>query len=382
MSESDNLGTSVWLRGPLWDGFWLLSGLWLFPLVLALGVIPNGVAAFLLLATALLWLAHRFGTMYSAFCCPAYRELVWEQRQRFIFAPLAIFALTFVFSYLPDDLLSPLAKLQVLGSIFFVINSYHFGVQHYGVLTIYRIRAGQSATEHFKETERRICLTLGGGLIAVGQLCHGAEVVQESLFAGLIPLDFVARMNEILRLCVPLLVGVLIFKLIRHELGQEVRSTPKVAYILGLGLQSVCAFFLEPFSFLVLWAVQHWLVSVGLAAHMAQNDKTPLEKFEGSLWYRVWAQINRRFWLSTLLLAMLSVILTPLLRVPINYLRGLEIPAISAWLIPYLEFQGILQFLIALNFASVYAHFVYDRAVFRFSNASVRKVSGPLLFSK
>jgi hypothetical protein len=28
--------SSAWVRGPLWDGFWMLSALWLAPIVLLL----------------------------------------------------------------------------------------------------------------------------------------------------------------------------------------------------------------------------------------------------------------------------------------------------------------------------------------------------------
>jgi hypothetical protein len=38
--------------------------------------------------------------------------------------------------------------------------------------------------------------------------------------------------------------------------------------------------------------------------------------------------------------------------------------------------------LIGLNFGSVFCHFLYDRAVFRFSHPATRAASGKLLFFK
>jgi len=320
--------------------------------------------------------------MYSAFCCPAYRELVREQHFRFVVAPCLIFLLTFIFIYLPDLWISPVAKLLILGSIFFIVNSYHFAVQHYGVLSIYRIRAGQSTTEKFKAYEKNVCLIVGGLLVAVGQICHGAEVVDESLFYQLFSRERVHAVLGIMQVLAPMLILALVVPLLRAELRHERSSTPKIVYLVGLAIQGIAAFFLDPLPFLILWAVQHWLVSVALAAHMAENDRSEVDPGTLPRWYRFWRPVSRKFLFTVAALVLLSLLLTPLLRVPINLLRGSEVPQLSAWLIPYLQYEKVILFLIALNFASVYVHFVYDRAIFRFSNPSVRKVSVPLLFRR
>lgn len=136
---------SIWLRSAVWDSFWMLSGIWLLAPLVALSGMPAALKGLLIAATLILWLSHRFATTYNAFCTPAYRHLVREQRTRFLAWPLMITLATFGFVFAPGWLipLDSWGKVQVLGTIFFLYNSYHFGIQHYGVLSIYRIRAGQ-----------------------------------------------------------------------------------------------------------------------------------------------------------------------------------------------------------------------------------------------
>src|SRR4051812_48583731 len=67
---------SPWIRGPVWDGFWMMSALWLAPIVLWLAsgyanpeAGPLDVLYFGL--TALFWLGHRFCSTYLAYCTEA-----------------------------------------------------------------------------------------------------------------------------------------------------------------------------------------------------------------------------------------------------------------------------------------------------------------------
>ena len=69
-----------WVRGPLWDGFWMLSALWLAPIVLLLAhgySNPESSPLDLLYfgLTALFWIGHRLSSTYLAYCTEAYRPL-------------------------------------------------------------------------------------------------------------------------------------------------------------------------------------------------------------------------------------------------------------------------------------------------------------------
>ena len=181
-----NAPRNVWLRSPLWDSVWILSGLWLIIPATLLVQAPSVLLTVLLVGTALLWLSHRFATVYSSFFTPAYRPLLRSQKTRFVLLPVAILTATILFCLAPQSVfgLAPLHKLQILGTIFFVVNTYHFGVQHYGVLSIYRIRAGQSSSDQFKQYECYFCIAVGGVLVAMALIGHAADVVRESVLSS------------------------------------------------------------------------------------------------------------------------------------------------------------------------------------------------------
>src|SRR6476469_8811245 len=98
---------SPWVRGPVWDSFWMLNALWLAPLVLWLAhgyADPESSPLDLLYfgLTALFWLGHRLGSTYLAYCTEAYRPLLKSEPIRFVIIPLLITAGCFAI-FLPGD---------------------------------------------------------------------------------------------------------------------------------------------------------------------------------------------------------------------------------------------------------------------------------------
>jgi len=227
--------------------------------------------------------------------------------------------------------------------------------------------------------EKTACLLLGGGLVLFGQLLHGADVVQESLIATAIP-SYDTSLARWLGIGISLIVGVLI---VRDERTASSLNIPKTLYKLALTAQALAAFLLPALPFLMLWAVQHWLVSVGLALHMASNSDAGVgaERSLG-MWLRLWRTINCKPMVSGSLLAALSMILTPLLLVPTKVISGAtsgaNLPLLTDW---FAHHETLTLALVGLNFGTVFCHFLYDRAVFRFSHKDTREASGTLLFN-
>jgi len=371
---------SVWLRSAVWDGFWMLSGLWLLAPLLAFSGTPATLKGLLIVATLILWLSHRFATTYNAFCTPAYRHLVREQRTRFLVWPLMITLATFGFVFAPNWLipLDTWGKVQMLGTIFFLYNSYHFGIQHYGVLSIYRIRAGQDHAHWLKRYERFFCLAVGTVLVAIAQICHGAEVVHDSIIYNVVARESFKAAFDALRVIAPLIIVALTAVFYAGEFSSKRVSLPKVFYVAGLAVQGVLAYFLDPISFLILWGVQHWLVSVALGARMAQNDTSEIPA--DSRWYRFWDRFNKGFWPTVFVLCLASIVLTPFFQFAVHPEKLTEEASLFSSLSSLVANTVLANLFIALNFVSVYVHFVMDRAIFRFSDPAVRKVSVPLLF--
>lgn len=360
----------------------MLSGIWLLAVLAIFSSAPHFLKTVLVAFTLVLWLSHRFATTFNAFCNPAYRPLLVEQRLRFVIAPILIFLFVFAFIFAPMSIISLdiWSKAQLLATLFFLYNTYHFGVQHYGVISIYRIRSGQNLGAGFKKYEKFYCLVVGSAFVALAQIGHGAEVVQDSMLYRFWSQASFDSLFHALKIIAPITIGVLTVFFYIFEFKSEKVSFPKVLYVASLAIQGVLAYFLEPLAFLILWGVQHWMVSVALAAHMAQNDKSDTQSL--SHWYRFWGAVGRRFWPTVVILAGVSILLTPLLQYSIHPDKIKEGPEFLSSLEPLFAIQWAVSLFIAFNFASVYVHFVMDRAIFRFSNPSARKISIPLLFAK
>ena len=368
----------TWLQNPTWDGIWLHSGLWLIPVIGVLAIAPQTLILASALATLALWLAHRIATMFTAFCFSSYRSLVKKYHKRFVIAPLAVMIVTTGFLFVPLPL-SITNRVLFLGTLFFLINTYHFAVQHFGVLTIYRIRSEQRFSAEQRNMERSRCLILGGWCVALGQILHGADVVRESLLAPLTDysLPFYVKIAGVI---FAIGIGGVMFN---HESKQTPSSKGKRLYILGLAAQAALAFILPPLPFLMLWSVQHWLVSIALATHMAESD-AQLEQTTESRWFSFWRKVNRRPIAVVLTLVFTSVIAAPLLLIPTKLLLGTGglLPFIELLQTLYHQHEPLTLLLIGINFGTVFCHFIYDRAVFRFSHEDTRAISGPLLFGQ
>src|SRR4029077_924370 len=99
--------SAQWVRGPVWDGFWMMSALWLAPIVfwLAYGYSDpesSPLDSFYFGLTALFWIGHRFCSTYLAYCTEAYRPLLKAQPIRFVVLPLFVVAGCFAI-FLPAD---------------------------------------------------------------------------------------------------------------------------------------------------------------------------------------------------------------------------------------------------------------------------------------
>jgi hypothetical protein len=365
-----------WVRGPAFDGFFLLSGLWLAPFALYIGATRGDPAqsplddAYLWF-TALFWIAHRFSSTYLAYFTSAYRPLLKSQRSRFVWLPLALTAAVFLF-VVPDALWPwpRMSRIAALAMLNFVLSAYHFAAQHYGVLSLYRIRSGQPRTSATKLIDRLFALGVGGALLFVV-----AAIVDTEIFRHVSPPWLgearVAMQRIGTALVVPASAAMLLL-----EARCSCPSLPKAAYVLSVSLIVLCALWIHPFIYIVLWTVQHWTVATGLALLVAADDPEP----GPSPWYRTMHFMNRRPWLLLLALIALSIVLWPVMESE-ALIRGTAGYAgrVAPQLVETMSAPGILPLLAAIGFASSFVHYHLDRAAFRFSNQEVRRAARGLL---
>lgn len=372
-----------WIKSPAWDLVWILNALWLAPLVLLLARGHDDVRAspvdWLFFAlTVPLWFGHRVSSAWLAYATPAYRPLLATQRLRFVVAPLAIAAACFAVLLPPESVLPmPLTERVLwLAVLNYLLVSYHFAAQHFGLLSLYRARAGRTADAITRRLDRWFALVVGGGFVVLAEALAGSIAFQERWIdplLGAIGADlFVRTLHDggiaLVVILTALMLGV--------ELRSQRPSLPRVAYVLGVSAMVLFAFLArDPFLFIVLWSVQHWSAAMGLASLAASGgDQAP-----GAHWQRMLAPINRRGWAVLLVLALVSALLLPVMEVEAvadEYVYADRIFGDAAW---WLRSSPFVPALLALGFATGFIHYLLDRAAFRFSSPEVRQAARGLL---
>jgi hypothetical protein len=378
--------TTGWIKGPVWDLVWILNPLWLAPLILLLAQGHDDVRAspvdglFFALAVPL-WFGHRVSSAWLAYATPAYRPLLSTQRVRFVVAPLAIAVGCFALLLAPESVIPmPLMERVVcLAVLDYFLVSFHFAAQHFGLLSLYRARAGRALDPIARRLDRWFALIVGGGFVML------AEVLAESIsyhdrwiapLLGAIGADVFA---DVVRDGGIVIVAVLAVLMLSAELCSPRPSLPRLAYVVGVSAMVLFAFVARnPFLFIVLWSVQHWSAAMGLASLVTPGaSQAPCTH-----WQRLLAPINARGWAVMLVLALASTLLLPVLEVQAVSDEYAYADRIFGDAAQWLRSSPFVPSLLAVGFASGFIHYLLDRAVFRFSSPEVRHAARGLLQSR
>src|SRR6478752_8536405 len=372
-----------WVRGALWDGFWMLSALWLAPIVLLLAhgySNPESSPLDLLYfgLTALFWIGHRLSSTYLAYCTEAYRPLLRAQPIRFVAMPIVITAACFAL-FLPADSALPWTReerLIGLAIIDYACVTYHFAAQHFGALSLYRSRADRGSCIQTRRLDRFFALTAGGVLVFVADILAGTVAYQDQWVDRWFPAWIVSAESGIrggAMLALLAVTAVMLFV----ELRTPRWSLPRILYIVGLAVMVGLA--LRPrslFLFLVIWTSQHWILATGLASQTPNGEPTP----EGGTVRRVFHALNSRPWAILLVLVVSSVLLLPFFEVEANREEGTFYgDRIFGALATQLRTSTWLPMLLALGFATGFIHYLLDRSVYRMSDPQVRAAASGLI---
>jgi hypothetical protein len=374
-----------WIKSPAWDLVWVLNALWLAPLVLLLARGHDDARAspvdgmFFVLAVPL-WFGHRVSSAWLAYATPAYRPLLTTQRLRFVVAPLVIAAICFALLLAPERLLPmPLTERVVwLAVLDYLLVSHHFAAQHFGLLSLYRVRAERAPDAIARRLDRWFALVVGGGFVVLAEALAGSIAFQDRwidpLLGASVSEPFVRTLHE----GGIAVVGILTALVLGVELRTQRPSLPRMAYMLGVSAMVLVAFLArDPFLFIVLWSVQHWSAAMGLTSLAASGGA----EAPGASWQRRLTPINRRSWAVLLVLAVVSALLLPVLEVQAvsdEYVYADRLFGAAAW---WLRSSPFVPALLALGFASGFIHYLLDRSAFRFSSPDVRQAARGLLQS-
>ena len=375
--------SSAWVRGPLWDGFWMLSALWLAPIVLLLAQgysNPESSPLDLLYfgLTALFWIGHRLSSTYLAYCTEAYRPLLQAQPIRFVALPVLITAGCFAL-FLPADSALPWTReerLIGLAIIDYACVTYHFAAQHFGALSLYRSRADRGSCIQTRRWDRFFALTAGGVLVFVADILAGAVAYQDQWVDRWFPAWIVSAENGIRGGAMLALFAITAIVLVA-ELRTPQWSLPRIFYIVGLAVMVGLA--LRPrslFLLLVIWTSQHWILATGLASQTPSAEPTPTTGIVRRFLHR----LNVRPWAVVLLLMLLSLMLLPVFEVEANRETGTYYgDRIFGALATQLRTSTWLSVLLALGFATGFIHYLLDRSVYRMSDPQVRAAARGLV---
>lgn len=375
---------SPWVRGPVWDSFWMLSALWLAPIALWLA---SGYAdpesspldSLYFALTALFWLGHRFSSTYLAYCTEAYRPLLSIHPVRFVVLPLLVTTACFAI-LLPGDLALPWTRAErvvALAIIDYACVIWHFASQHFGALSLYRSRAGQAASLQTRRLDRFFALTVGGLLVFVADILAGAVAYQDDWIDRWSFLNWLVAEENGIRNSATLVLLVVTAATVFAELRSSNRSWPRLLYIIGIAVMVGIA--LRPrslFLFLVIWTSQHWIVATGLASQVSRGEPAPGRPGFRGLLHR----LNIRPWAVLVFLAGISVLLLPFFEVEANRQDGIYYgDRIFGAFATGLRESSWLPALVALGFATGFNHYLLDRCIYRMSDPEVRAAARGLL---
>ena len=372
-----------WIKSPAWDLVWVLNPLWLAPLVLLLAWGHDDVRAspvdglFFALAVPL-WFGHRVSSAWLAYATPAYRAVLATQRMRFVVVPLAIAVACFAAFLAPESVLPiPLAERVVwLAVLDYLLVSHHFAAQHFGLLSLYRARAGRAPDATTRRLDRWFALVVGGGFVVLANALAGSIAFQDRWIDPLLGEGLSDTFARMLRDGSIVVVVVMTALVLRVELRSPHPSLPRAAYIIGISAIVLVGYLArDPFLFIVLWSVQHWSAAMGLASLAASGGV----QASGAHWQRLLAPINRRGWAVLLVLAVVSTFLLPVLEVEAVTDEYTYADRIFGDVALWLRSSPFVPALLAVGFATGFIHYVLDRAAFRFSSPDVRQAARGLL---
>jgi hypothetical protein len=276
-------GSRGWIQSPAWDLFWMFSAVWGGALLLALTRFGEAaaVAAALFAGNRLLSMFHSWSTTYMVLGSSLLREERRRSPQTYVVAPLLITSLGLAVGVavgtsvrFPADGRLTLALWPFLLYIllFWVGHFWHFGNQDFGVLTLYRARAGQGSAR-----DRRVDRVFATAMMFVIQPVVYVHAVTKAAFS-----EIAFTYVPFLRGSIDLLAGaavagalLLTLAVCAFELAKPNRSLPKLLYYGVMLLHPVLLHYsaqTRSYELAALYVISylwsHWFVAIGLVSRV------------------------------------------------------------------------------------------------------------------
>jgi len=341
------------------------------------------VATVLFLGNRFLSILHSWSTTYMVIFSPLFAEERRRHRRRYVAVPALLaglaFALGFVIAGWPPypivERFQPgLWAFVLYIALFWVGHFWHFGNQDFGVLTLYRARAGQTGP-----TDRKLDKLYTASMMFVIQPIVYLSIVKTTAFSEMvhtaIPLDAgafdVAARVGLGAACL------LSAAMIGRELTREDRSTPKLLCYLVIFLHPVLIYGAvwakQPtiaFLYVMAYLWSHWFIAVGLVSRINSRYYQGLGSSPGRALARhamVLGSIALVVWLGTYAYTDYGLFNTD----------GFAYKKILAGIPP--SERIAIGLVMGFFLAEQLVHYYCDRRLFRFRDPGVRARVAPLL---
>jgi hypothetical protein len=161
-----------WLRGPIWDICWIWNGLPIGLLLVSLYAAQQFEVLYVIFAFGIvLETGHLISSAVLAWSNPGFRAIMKKSPMQYIGLPLVLFALCFAIgaitamgltSYRPGlnqlmhvtDWRNP---LPILAWTFWLSVGWHFSMQNFGIVRLYRRRWGSTG---WRKTDMAVCFAI------------------------------------------------------------------------------------------------------------------------------------------------------------------------------------------------------------------------------
>lgn len=348
-----------------------MSAFWIFPVFFALAYFVSlksfaTVAAIIFISCRI---SHTYFSMYLCTFHPEYRKISSKNPIRFHLVPLTIIiTLTALFLvpqyWLPWD---HTTRLSFYALLIFPFTYWHYALQHYGVIAIYRSRTKQKLTPlHFK-MEKAFCHLSTTVLISALTLKYFYDVK----FGQFSLSQFLNVQNFNWTFISFAILTPFILSLTYLELKNPKTSNTKLMYLWSMYFMTSVVALDSLLISIALVDMQHFLVVLGLGTHMlAKSEETKLlkSKTKSILTHKLMAFCS------------ISIVLSALYY----YFQAHGVNDKAYFLI----FDGIIpksspnmlqNLFFGLFISFGIAHYYYDRMAFKFSDPDTRAVAKKLI---
>lgn len=369
-----------WVHSAVWDSFWMFSALWGSACLAAFAAIFGLASAgpLLLVAGVFLAVSHSWSTTFMVIGSPLLAPARKQDRWKFTVAPIIIVVGSVVLGLavgmnraFPES--TPLTSHNALWALylglFWVGHFWHFGNQDFGVLTIYRLKAGQVSQQR-RRVDKGFAVAMMFVLQPVVYFMAVSRSPFSEAFYSYVPVS-PERVAVIAGVAVWLAV-ILTLAIVVHEWSAPGRSMPKLFYYLVMVSHPIVLYNVDHrlgFFYLIGYFWSHWFIAIGLVGRINVNY------YRNHGFGRLRALSKHVFSIGGAIVA--AALVFRFAFGPYDSFAGNDYKATLSQVRP--EHEILLGLVLGLFLAEQLLHYYCDRSLFRFRDPNVRSAVAPLL---